>query len=140
MNNITLAGRLTKQPELKVTSSGTDVLSFTIAVNRAFAKQGDEVTADFINCVAWRKTAVFINQYFDKGDGIVLRGRLESRKWIDSNGNNRVSFEVQVENVEFPLGKKSESNYSSPVQQTASPTPQQSDDTADLPIDDDLPF
>ncbi|MGN0462958.1 MAG: single-stranded DNA-binding protein [Ruminococcus sp.] len=140
MNNITLAGRLTKQPELKVTSSGTDVLSFTIAVNRAFAKQGDEVTADFINCVAWRKTAVFINQYFDKGDGIVLRGRLESRKWVDNNGNNRVSFEVQVENVEFPLGKKSESNYSSPVQQTTTPAPQPTNGISDLPIDDDLPF
>lgn len=105
MNNIVLAGRLTKAPELKATNSGVDVLPFTIAVNRAYAKSNDEVTADFIPCVAWRKTATFISKYFNKGDGIVIKGRLETRKWVDNNGNNRVSYEVIVENTEFPQGK-----------------------------------
>lgn len=132
MNNIVLAGRLTKAPELKVTNSGVDVLPFTMAVNRAYAKSNDEVTADFIPCIAWRKTATFISKYFNKGDGIVIKGRLETRKWVDNNGNNRVSYEVIVENTEFPQGK-SKNNTTA----TNTPIPSMVDD---LPVDDDLPF
>lgn len=132
MNNIVLAGRLTKAPELKITNSGVDVLPFTMAVNRAYAKSNDEVTADFIPCIAWRKTATFISKYFNKGDGIVIKGRLETRKWVDNNGNNRVSYEVIVENTEFPQGK-SKNNTTA----TNTPTPSMVDD---LPVDDDLPF
>jgi single-strand DNA-binding protein len=132
LNNIVLAGRLTKAPELKATNSGVDVLPFTIAVNRAYAKSNDEVTADFIPCVAWRKTATFISKYFNKGDGIVIKGRLETRKWVDNNGNNRVSYEVIVENTEFPQGK-SKNNTTA----TNTPIPSMADD---LPVDDDLPF
>lgn len=132
MNNIVLAGRLTKAPELKTTNSGVDVLPFTIAVNRAYAKSNDEVTADFIPCIAWRKTATFISKYFNKGDGIVIKGRLETRKWVDNNGNNRVSYEVIVENTEFPQGK-SKNNTTA----TNTPIPSVADD---LPVDDDLPF
>lgn len=132
MNNIVLAGRLTKAPELKTTNSGVDVLPFTMAVNRAYAKSNDEVTADFIPCIAWRKTATFISKYFNKGDGIVIKGRLETRKWVDNNGNNRVSYEVIVENTEFPQGK-SKNNTTA----TNTPTPSMADD---LPVDDDLPF
>ena len=132
MNNIVLAGRLTKAPELKATNSGVDVLPFTIAVNRAYAKSNDEVTADFIPCIAWRKTATFISKYFNKGDCIVIKGRLETRKWVDNNGNNRVSYEVIVENTEFPQGK-SKNNTTA----TNMPIPSMADD---LPVDDDLPF
>lgn len=132
MNNIVLAGRLTKVPELKTTNSGVDVLPFTIAVNRAYAKSNDEVTADFIPCIAWRKTATFISKYFNKGDGIVIKGRLETRKLVDNNGNNRVSYEVIVENTEFPQGK-SKNNTTA----TNTPIPSMADD---LPVDDDLPF
>ena len=132
MNNIVLAGRLTKAPELKATNSGVDVLPFTIAVNRAYAKSNDEVTADFIPCIAWRKTATFISNYFNKGDGIVIKGRLETRKWVDNNGNNRVSYEVIVENTEFPQGKSKNNT-------TATNTPIRSM-VDDLPVDDDLPF
>lgn len=132
MNNIVLAGRLTKAPELKTTNSGVDVLPFTIAVNRAYAKSNDEVTADFIPCIAWRKTATFISKYFNKGDGIVIKGRLETRKWVDNNGNNRVSYEVIVENTEFPQGKSKNNTTATNI-----PTPSM---VEDLPIDDDLPF
>ena len=132
MNNIVLAGRLTKAPELKTTNSGVDVLPFTMAVNRAYAKSNDEVTADFIPCIAWRKTATFISKYFNKGDGIVIKGRLETRKWVDNNGINRVSYEVIVENTEFPQGK-SKNNTTA----TNTPIPSMADD---LPVDDDLPF
>ena len=137
MNNIVLAGRLTKQPELKTTNSGIEVLSFSIAVNRPYAKKDDEVTADFINCVAWEKTAAFINKFFNKGDGIVLRGSLQSRKWVDNTGNNRMAYEVNVEQVEFAQGKANQNNtYSQPTQNTYSaPT----SPTDELPVDD-LPF
>lgn len=140
MNNIVLAGRLTKQPELKITNTGIEVTSFTIAVNRPYAKQGDEVTSDFINCIAWRKTAVFIGQYFSKGDGIVLCGRLEGRKWVDNGGNNRVSYEVQVERVEFSLSKKQSNNSNTYQQGTHSQSAQTQTTEQDLPLDDDLPF
>ena len=123
---------MTEAPELKATNSGVDVLPFTIAVNRAYAKSNDEVTADFIPCIAWGKTATFISKYFNKGDGIVIKGRLETRKWVDNNGNNRVSYEVIVENTEFPQGK-SKNNTTA----TNMPIPSMADD---LPVDDDLPF
>lgn len=132
MNNIVLAGRLTKAPELKVTNSGVDVLPFTMAVNRAYAKSNDEVTADFIPCIAWRKTATFISKYFNKGDGIVIKGRLETRKWVDNNGNNRVAYEVIVENTEFPQGK---SKNNTTATNTQIPSIEEN-----LPVDDDLPF
>ena len=135
MNNIVLAGRLTKTPELKVTNSGVDVLSFTLAVNRAYAKNNDEVTVDFIPCVAWRKTATFITQYFKKGDGIVIKGRLETRKWVDNNGNNRVSYEVMVESTEFPVGKSKSNSVA-----TNTPNVQPANVVDNLPLDDDLPF
>mgnify|MGYP001021695764 FL=1 len=132
MNNIVLAGRLTKAPELKATNSGVDVLPFTIAVNRAYAKSNDEVTADFIPCIAWRKTATFISKYFNKGDGIFIKGRLETRKWVDNNGNNRVAYEVIVENTEFPQGK---SKNNTTATNTQIPSIEEN-----LPVDDDLPF
>lgn len=105
---------------------------FTIAVNRAYAKSNDEVTADFIPCIAWRKTATFISKYFNKGDGIVIKGRLETRKWVDNNGNNRVSYEVIVENTEFPQGK---SKNNTTATNTQIPSIEEN-----LPVDDDLPF
>jgi single-strand DNA-binding protein len=138
LNNIILAGRLTKASEIKVTSQGTEYMQFTIAVNRAYTKQGEEKKADFIPCKAWQKTAVFINQYFNKGDGIVLSGRLESNNYVDTNGSNRTFYEVVAERVEFPQGKAQQYN-SNPA-----PTPVQTQPalitTGELPIDDDLPF
>ena len=142
MNIITLAGRLTAEPELKTTNSGLEVMSFTIAVNRRFAKQGEQET-DFINCVAWRKTAVFISTYFHKGDGINLVGRLESRKWTDSDGRNRTSYEVIVDNVEFPLGKgrnSTDNGYNQPQQNYTAQTAQANDGFDELPLDEDMPF
>lgn len=107
MNSIVLAGRLTAEPEHRQTNSGIDVTSFTVAVNRPYSKNS-EVQAEFISCVAWRGTANFVHQYFNKGDGVVLRGRLMSEKWVADDGTNRISYKVQVENVEFPQGKKAE--------------------------------
>ena len=104
MNKICIAGRIVKDPELRTTNSGTEVCSFTVAVDRR-VKSGDEKITDFIDCTAWGKTGVFVSTYFHKGDGINLDGRMESRKWADKDGNNRVSWGVTCDNVEFPHGK-----------------------------------
>lgn len=104
MNKIIIAGRMTKEPEPKTTNSGTEVCNFTVAVDRRI-KKGEEKVADFIECTAWGKTGVFVSTYFHKGDGITVDGRMESRKWQDKDGNNRVSWGVNCDNVEFALGK-----------------------------------
>jgi single-strand DNA-binding protein len=139
MNKVILTGRLIADPELKTTPTGVEVTSFRIAVNQEYVKQGEERKADFFNIVAWRKTAAFICQYFHKGDGIDIVGKLQSRQYEANDGSNRYVVEVVVENVEFPLGKGKETNnnYSAPA-----PTPQAVPDTASqqFPIDGDLPF
>lgn len=101
MNKVILMGRLVRDPELKTGQSGTEFCSFTVAVDRR-AKKGEEKASDFIDCTAFGKTGVFVSTYFHKGDGIALEGRMESRKWQDKDGNNRVSWSVPVDNVYFP--------------------------------------
>lgn len=136
MNNIVLAGRLTQEPELKTTNTGTEVTSFSLAVSRDYARQGEERQTDFINCVAWRKTAAFICTYFHKGDGIVLNGRLEGRKYVDKDGNNRTAYEVVVERVEFSLSRKQNGQETTSTSATAPNTTA----SQEMPLDDDLPF
>ena len=106
MNKIIISGRLTKDIELKTTGSGTEVVNFTLAVDRR-VKKGAERQCDFIDCTAFGKTAAFIAAYFKKGSGVTIDGRMESRKWVDSDGKNRVSWGVTVDNVEFPVGGRS---------------------------------
>lgn len=114
MNKVIIAGRLVRDPELRNTQSGVEVCSFTVAVDRRH-KKGEESVTDFIDCTAWRQSGVFVNTYFHKGDGIVVDGRLESDKWQDKDGKNRVSWHVTVDNVEFPQGRKSDGGYSAPA-------------------------
>ena len=103
-------GRLTKAPELRYTASNTAVCSFTLAVNRRFAKQGEERQADFINCQAWQKTAEFISKYFDKGSMISIVGRIQTRTWDDNEGKRHYATEVIAEEVYFTGEKRSEHN------------------------------
>ncbi len=102
LNHITIMGRLTRDPELRMTQSQTQVASFTLAVDRDFGgRDGGEKQADFIDCVAWRQTAEFVGKYFSKGRMAVVSGRLQSRKWEDREGNKRTSWEVVADNVYF---------------------------------------
>lgn len=105
MNKIILIGRLTKEPELKACNSGTEVCNFAIAVDRRMKDANGEKLTDFIDCTAWGKTGVFVNTYFHKGDGIAIEGRMESRKWQDKDGSNRISWGATCDNVEFAPGK-----------------------------------
>lgn len=103
-NQITIAGRLTADPELKQTQSGISVTSFTVAVNRR-AKKGEEAVADFLPCVAWRQTAEFITKFFRKGSAICVTGSLQTRKWQDQNGNNRIFYEILANEALFVENK-----------------------------------
>ena len=100
MNKVVLMGRLTRDPEMRQSQQGTPVLSFSIAVDRRFAKEGQQ-QADFINCVAWRNTAEFICKYFQKGSMIAISGRLQSRTWDDRDGKRQYSTEVVVDEAYF---------------------------------------
>lgn len=102
LNHITIMGRLTRDPELRMTQSQTQVASFTLAVDRDFGgRDGGEKQADFIDCVAWRQTAEFVSKYFSKGRMAVVSGRLQSRKWETREGEKRTSWEVVVDNIYF---------------------------------------
>lgn len=114
LNTITIMGRLTRDPELRRTGSGTAVASFTLAVDRDFSgKDSGEKETDFIDCVAWRNTAEFVSKYFTKGRMAVVSGRLQIRPWTDKDGNKRRSAEVIAESVYFGDSKKDGDNSGS---------------------------
>ena len=106
LNRIVLMGRLTRDPELRRTQSGTAVVSFSIACDRDYAAQGAERETDFIDIVAWRGTAEFVEKYFSKGRIIVVGGGLQIRNWQDKEGNKRRSAEVVADNVYFGDSKR----------------------------------
>lgn len=132
LNHITIMGRLTKDVELRRTPSGVAVASFTLAVDRDFKEKGGEKETDFIECVAWRNTAEFMDKHFSKGRLAVVSGRLQIRSWQDKDGNKRKTAEVVAENVYFGDSKNTGSN-----QQETAPA-------NDFPVldfgDDQLPF
>lgn len=116
LNRVILMGRITQELELKSTQSGVAVLSFTVAVDRSYAKQGEERQTDFINCVAWRQQAEFISKYFAKGRMIAIEGNLRTRTYDDKNGAKHYVTEVFVDGASFtgePKQGGSNSNYSS---------------------------
>ena len=137
INNVVLMGRICHKPELKNTQSGVEVLSFTIAVERKFNKKGEERETDFIDCQAWRQTAVFISTYFDKGSMIAVTGSLQTRNYEDKNGNKRKAFEVVVDNASFCGGKSDSGNSTAPAAAKASNPDVDFDEIED---DDELPF
>ncbi|MBQ9374881.1 MAG: single-stranded DNA-binding protein [Ruminococcus sp.] len=110
LNKVILMGRITQDLEVKQTQSGASVLSFTVAVQRSFARQGEERQTDFINCVAWRNTAEFIGRYFRKGRMIAIEGNLRTRTYDDKNGVKHYVTEVFVDNASF-TGEKTEGGY-----------------------------
>jgi len=102
LNHITIMGRLTRDPELRRTGTGTAVASFSLAVDRDFGKnENGERETDFIDCVAWRQTGEFVSKYFTKGRMAVVSGRLQIRSWTDKDGNKRRTAEVVADNVYF---------------------------------------
>ena len=101
LNKVILMGRITQDLELRTTQGGQSVLTFNIAVDRNFVRQGEERQADFITCVAWRQTAEFINRFFSKGRLIAIEGNLRSRTYDDKNGTKHYVTEVYVDQASF---------------------------------------
>ena len=127
LNHITIMGRLTRDPELRRTNSGTPVASFTVAVDRDFSgKDGGEKETDFIDCVAWRNTAEFVSKYFTKGRMMVVSGRLQLRDWTDKEGNKRRSAEIVADSCYFGDSKKDDDKptYGAPQPQYGAQQPQ----------------
>ena len=132
INKVILMGRLTKDPELRYTNNKTPVCSFTIAVNNGY---GENQRTDFVNCLAWNKTAEFVTKYFTKGKMIIVIGRITTRSWETQDGKRAYATEVVAKEVSFGETKSS--------QQTATQQPMQDDDDDFTPLDeedDDLPF
>lgn len=143
-NKSILIGHLTADPELKQTQGGTSVCSFSIGVNRRFAKEGEQ-NVDFINIVAWRQTAEFVTRYFKKGQPILVCGQIQTRSWTDSSGNKRYSTEVVADECSFvaPSESATEQKNSATAGSTYTPTGYASNNTAqfeEIPNDEGLPF
>lgn len=133
INKVILMGRLTRDPELRHTGKGTPVTTFSIAIDNGY---GDNKRTDFINCLAWNKTAEFVTKYFAKGKMIIIAdGRISTRSWETQDGKRAYATEVIANEVNFGETKSS--------QQTATQRPMQDDDD-DFTLldeeDDDLPF
>ena len=139
LNKIFIMGRLTRDPELRRTQSGTPVTSFSLAVDRDFKSQSGEKETDFIDVVAWRSTAEFAAKYFTKGRMSVVEGRLQIRPWTDKEGNNRRSAEVIVDNMYFGDSKRDVDTggarpASGPVNVSANDWQEVDEDEGDLPF------
>lgn len=126
INKAILMGRLTKDPELRHTNSGTPVCSFSIAINNGY---GENQTTGFINCIAWNKTAVFVQKYFKKGSMIIVVGRIQTRSWDGADGKKNYATEVVASEVSFGESK------GSATQQTA-----EDEDFTLIEDNGDLPF
>ena len=141
MNRILIKGRLVRDPETRYTqTTNTLVASFSVAVNRRYAKEGEERQADFFNVTAWGKTGEFCSKYFKKGQEILIEGRLENRSWEDDQGQKHFATDIIAEQVEFCGSKKdneSNNNYSGITNNT--PNEVNVNNTF-IPSDDDLPF
>jgi len=139
MNKVVLMGRLTKDPEVRYTqNTNTLVSSFSLAVNRRFAKQGEERQADFINVVAWSKTGEFCSKYFKKGQQVGIIGRIQTRNWEDENQQKHYITEVVAEEAYFADSKK-DGEGSSSFANTFGNNVSEASEFA-VSSDDDLPF
>lgn len=139
LNKIFIMGRLTRDPELRRTNSGTAVTSFTLAVDRDFKNADGTKETDFVDCVVWRQTAEFVSKYFSKGRMAVVEGRLQMRDWTDKDGNKRRNAEVIADNVYF--GDSRSDNASGGHKAAKAPVNVDAEDFDEVEDDDsDLPF
>lgn len=135
LNKVVIMGRLTKNPELRRTGSGTAVTSFSLACDRDFKSKSGDKDTDFIEVVAWKNTAEFVSKYFSKGRIAVVEGRLQIRDWTDKSGNKRVTSEIVADNVYFADSKRdSESAYNAQEDEKKPDFAEISEDDGELPF------
>lgn len=136
LNKAILIGRLTKDPEMRyTTTNNVPVCSFTLAIDRRFARQGEERQTDFIPIVAWNKSAEFCSKYFSKGMQVAVCGRIQTRTWDDAEGKKHYMTEVVADEVHFADSKRSDRE-----QQPAADSSEQTEGFYPLESEDDLPF
>lgn len=139
MNKAILMGRLTKDPELRYTSTNnTAICNFTLAIDRRFSKAGEERQADFITIVAWSKLAEFCGKYFQKGRQVAVVGRIQTRTWDDTEGKKHYVTEVVAEEAYFADSKKGDGAPAKPKESVADSG--QTDGFYPIEEDDQLPF
>lgn len=129
LNNVVIMGRLTRDPELRRTQTGTAVASLTLACDRDFKPQNGEKETDFVDVVVWGKTAEFAANYFTKGRMAIVEGRLQVRNWQDKDGNKRKTTEVVADRMYFGDSKQEGKKQPAPA-----------DDFCEIEDDGDLPF
>lgn len=158
-NKVIMMGRIANDLELKTTQSGVSVLSFRIAVDRRFQTKGEEKKSDFFNVVAWRNEAEFISRYFSKGRMILVEGELQTRSYVDKNGNNAYVTEIIADRTTFtgepkqggstyagsgyPAPPPAYNNNAAPTSSNTTPTVSSgnvSDFVENTENDDDYPF
>ena len=140
MNIAIIQGRLARDPELKTTQSGLSICNFTVACDRRYKTDAGtwDKTADFIPCVAWRGQADLVNQYFSKGDRILVQGSIQPRSWEDNDGNKRYITEIQVKEVEFCESSSGGHSHTQSKQERPQERKQETfmdDDDTSLPFD-----
>ena len=148
INIVALTGRICHDLEVKTTTNGVSLLRFRLAVDRAYTPKGEEKKTDFIDCVAWRNTAEFVDRYFKKGSMIAVVGSIQTGEFTDKDGNKRKQVEVVVDNVSFCGGKqdsaveaaKSTPTNDSAIINFANSAKEQGVEYEEITLDDDLPF
>ncbi|OHD69597.1 MAG: hypothetical protein A2W19_00900 [Spirochaetes bacterium RBG_16_49_21] len=139
LNKAILVGRLTKDPELRYTQSGTAVCSFSIANNRTYTAGGEKKEqVSYFNCVAWAKAGEIIAEYCKKGQRIGIEGRLQQRSWDDQEGKRRYTVEIVVDNFQFLSGRQE--TVSEAPTETPAGSPESPPDTGNPFSDEDVPF
>ncbi len=140
MNKVELIGRLTKDPEIRTTANQVAFCNFTLAVDRNFKDSNGQRQADFINCVAWRQTATFIQKYFRKGNRLAVIGSIQTRSYEDKNGQKVFVTEVIVDEAEFVESQSTQASAPAPATQEQAQAPEPNDaPTEDEPVGE-LPF
>lgn len=140
LNKAILVGRLTRDPELKSTTSGISVLNFTVAITRRFKDANGERQSDFISCVAFRQTAEFISNYFKKGNMISIDGTIQTRTWDDNDGKRHYVTEVLVNDAGFIESKKDSEASAGTSGRSEGALPEMPAEFGADVVDDDLPF
>lgn len=147
INRVVLVGRITRDPETQQTSAGIPYVRFTVAVNRPFKDQNGERPADFINCIAWRAQAEFLQKFVKKGNQLAVEGRIQTNSYTDANGNNRQAFDILVESVSNlePASKNDgyqpQPPFGNGFQPVSQPVSQPETNHQEFEVsDDDLPF
>ena len=147
INRVVLVGRITRDPETQQTNAGIPYVRFTVAVNRPFKDQNGERPADFINCIAWRAQAEFLQKFVKKGNQLAVEGRIQTNTYQDANGNNRQAFDILVESVSNlePVSKNDgyqpQPPFGNGFQPVSQPVSQPETNHQEFEVsEDDLPF